>query len=199
MASSRPESDGTVRAPHFLEGPAEIVGDIHLHQRFFTYRLDAGLVSGKTFSVMFTIDRAASDVWPHLKDLNPWQNAYGHYYSGVVGDLEGKRFHISSTPNGPGVYHYNVVRVIPQHVMVLLQPVPQEAEAAGLSPDCHVFSLHEHGGKSTVTVLMEHASLSHNKTQEEALRPWREMAVESQRKWRDIFIPTLKKLVYEAS
>jgi hypothetical protein len=194
---------GTGLAPNFYEGPAEIAGDVHLHQRFFTYRVNAGLVAGKTFSVMFTIDRPAKDVWPHIKDLNPWQNAYGHYYSGVAGDLEGKSFNMSDKPNGEGVklydvmtFLYNVVRVIPEHVMVFMQSIPEAAAIAGVSPDCHVFSLHEHGGKTIVTVLMEHAALSKYDTEQEALRTWRDMAAESQRKWRDVFIPALRKLIH---
>jgi hypothetical protein len=64
--------------------------------------------------------------------------------------------------------------------------------------------LNEHDGQTVVTILMNHASVMErgsptpHMTDEAALRPWRnEKAVpEWQRKWREDFIPTLKKLVY---
>jgi hypothetical protein len=188
---------GTVLAPNYYEGPAEILGDVRLHQRYFTYKTDAGWVAGKTFNVMFTIERPAKDVWPRLKDFNPWQNSYGHYYSGVVGDLEGKQFCISDKPNEPGPYQYEVVRVIPEQLIVVLQPLQEGGSTDAISPDCHVVMLSEHDGKTIVTFLMEHASRNKDMTEEEALDPWRKMAPESQRKWRDIFIPTLKRLIYQ--
>jgi hypothetical protein len=154
-------------------------------------------VAGKTFSVMFTVDQPARHVWPQLKDFNAWQNPYGHYYSGVVGDLEGQTFLLSSKPNEAGPFPYRVVRVIPEHLIVLIQPLPEDASKAGMSPDCHVFMLNEHDGKTVVTVLMEHASFAKEVTEEDALRPWREMAPESQRKWRECFIPALTKLIYK--
>jgi hypothetical protein len=190
---------GTVPDPSYYGGPADIDGDVHLHQRYFTYKTHAGWVGGKTFNVMFTVDRLARDVWPHLKDFNRWQNSYGHYYSGVVGDLEGKTFRLGSAPDETGPHQYLVRRVIPEHLIVLLQVIPEHGSAGDINPDCHVFMLNEHNGRTVVTVLMEHASLSNGKTEEEALRPWREVAPESQRKWQDIFIPTLKQLVYQGA
>src|SRR5581483_5200711 len=52
-------TDGTELAPNFSEGPADSGGDVEMHQRYYTFRTDAGLVAGKTASVMFTIDRPA--------------------------------------------------------------------------------------------------------------------------------------------
>jgi hypothetical protein len=199
MTSTKFTATGTILAPCFYEGPAEVLGDVHLSQRFFVYKTDTGKVAGKTLNVMFTVGRSAKDVWPHLKDFNPWQNSYGHYYSGVLGDLEGKTFVLSDRSGEPGQYLYNVLRVIPEHLIVLSEPLPEESRAAGMSPDCHVFMLNEHGGKTVVTCLMEHASFIRDViTDEEALRPWRDAAPESHRKWRDIFVPTLKKLICQS-
>jgi hypothetical protein len=188
-------AEKTVSQPKFYEGPTDILGDVHLRQRFFTYRCSGGLIAGKTFNVMFTIERPARIVWPCFKDLNCWQNVYHHYYSGVIGDLEGKTFHLSSTPDGPALYRYKVERVIPEHLIVISQPVSDEVRAAGFSPDTHVFMLNEHGGRTVATILMQHASLLRDRTEDEALEPWRTMSRDSHMKWRDFFIPTLKKLV----
>jgi hypothetical protein len=90
-----------------------------------------------------------------------------------------------------------VLRVIPEYLIVAFQPVPEDGSTGGISPGFHVVTLNEHGGKTMVTFLMEHASRSKTVTEEEALFPWRRLAAESHQKWRDIFIPTLKRLIYQ--
>jgi uncharacterized protein YndB with AHSA1/START domain len=178
-----------------------INGDLCLHTRLYTYRTGNKLVAGWTMSVTFVIERAAMDVWPHLKDFNPWQNAYGHYYTGVVGDLEGKSFRIGKRPDDPesfSPYEYNVLKVIPEQLIVISQPIPTGGRNGGVSPGFHVFMLNEYDAKTTVTVLMDHATGTDGMTEDEALAPWREFAPEAQRKWREIFVPELKMIVYGA-
>jgi hypothetical protein len=190
-------AQGTERVVSWTEGPSDIDGDVKIHQRFYTEDTQAGKVIGKTLSIAFTIDRPAKDVWPHLKDFNPWQNEYGHYYSGVIGDLEGQTFRIGESPDDlAGEHQYEVVRVIPEHVIFVLQP---QMAAAGQSPDSHTIMLGEHEGKSNISIVMQHATLLTEPGKEaETLVYWQEMAQESQRKWRDIFIPTLKRQVAAA-
>jgi hypothetical protein len=190
-------SQGTERVVNWTEGPNDVDGDVKIHQRFYSEETQAGLVVGKTLSILFTIDRPAEDVWPHLKDFNPWQNEYGHYYSGVIGDLEGQTFRIGEGPDDlAGEHQYEVVRVIPQHVIFVLQP---QMAAAGQSPDSHTIMLNEHEGRSAVSIIMQHATLVADPAKEaETLVYYREMAEESQRKWREIFIPTLKRQVADA-
>jgi len=211
MALNKPSSDGTVLAPHYYEGPApadfNVKGDVCLHERLYTYKTDAGLVAGWTMSVMFTIDRPAKDVWPYFKDFNRWQK--NHYYSGVVGDLEGKTYSLSDKPNDTELPHgREVLRVIPEYLIVTSALLPKDGADTGLpglggiTPGFSVFLLNEHGGKTVVTVFMQHgsyASRTQDMRDEEALTPWRDetMAPEWQRKWRDDFIPALKKLVYQ--
>jgi len=182
---------GTALSPKYFEGPVYGKDDVRMHQRYFTYQADAGLVTGKNSNVMFTIDRPAKQVWSYLKDFNLWQNSYGYYYSGVVGDLEGQAFY-------PTRMHYQVLKVIPEHLITLFQPVPADGSNGGVSPGFHVFMLNEHDGKTGVSVLMSHATQAMGKTEEEALGPWRKQAPESQRFWLEIFIPTLKRLIYES-
>jgi len=189
--------EGTPQSPRYYEGTAEIRDDVHQRRRYFTYRTGDVLVAGYAGSVMFTIDRPARDVWPCLKDFNLWQSSHRHYYSGVVGDLEGKTFRLSSEPNDSGPHQYDVIRVIPEHLIVISQPVPKDGANGGVSPGFHVFMLNEHGGKTIVTILLEHAIGTTDKTEEQAVEYWRAMTPEFQMKWRDIFIPNLKKLVLQ--
>jgi len=188
---------GTERVVSWTDGPSDVDGDVKVHQRFYTEDTKAGKVVGKTLSVLFTIDSPASEVWPHLKDFNPWQNEYGHYYSGVIGDLEGQTFRIGASADDlDGEHQYEVVRVIPEHLMVVLQP---QMAAEGQSPDSHTVMLNEHDGKSTVSIVMQHARLlDEGDSEEETIAFFQDMAKESQRKWRDIFIPTLKQQVASA-
>src|SRR5262245_4677875 len=101
------------RAYH--DGPADIVGDIRVRGRFFTQETSKGLIAGATWNFMFVIHHPAKDVWPVFKDFNAWQNSYGHYYSGVVGDLEGRTFALG-TADDLGVPRYEVLKVIPEHL-----------------------------------------------------------------------------------
>jgi hypothetical protein len=195
MATDAALTEGTELAPTFYEGPADVDGDVQMHQRYYTYRSPEGLVAGKTASVMFTVDRPARDVWPFLKDFNLWQNAYDHFYSGVAGDLEGQRMSLSlqAGPFKGREMAYDVIRTIPEHLIVLSQPTPEEPGA--VSPGFHVFMLNEHGGKTVVTVIMQHAALTQEDSDAAALATWRELAPDSQMKWREIFVPTLKQLI----
>jgi hypothetical protein len=210
MTASTKEA-GTKRAPRYHDAIDESHGDIRLHTRLFTYRDELGLVVGNRTSVTFTLDALAHDVWPFASDHNTWQNPFDHYYSGVLGDLEGKTFALTDTPDDTDHPHaYQVIKVMPEYLIVVEQPVLSEAEHqryglpgfAGVSPGFHVFMLAEHGGKTEMNVLMEHATIAARPsdppmTEEEALAPWLDesMVPEWHRKWRDDFIPLFKKLV----
>lgn len=203
--------EGSVREPTYYEGPEDIQGDVRLRGRYFTYRTELGLVAGCNTSILFAIDRPVRQVWPYFKDFNLWHTQ--HHYSGVVGDLEGKTFHLSLKPNDPARFdlarhQYQVVRVIPEYLIVIHQPVQPVYEGLpgfGLvSPGFHMFALHEHGGATQVSVVMNHASVMEDAVRgqgisvAEALHPWSndKALPEWHRKWRDDFIPGLKALVY---
>jgi len=69
--SKQPQrAENKVSTAKYYEGPAEVTSDVRLHQRFFAYETDAGMVGGADFNVMFAIDRPAREVWPYLKDFN---------------------------------------------------------------------------------------------------------------------------------
>jgi len=187
--------------PDYIDGPGDFQQDVGIQARFFTNSTDAGLEAGAIVSLIFTIDRPAKAVWSYFKDFNLWQNATQHYYSGVVGDLEGKTFALGLDKNDLGPQRYNVIRVVPEHFIVIHQPIPADGSTGGVSPGFHVFTLNEHGGKTVITGYMQHSTRTRGKSVEEALAYWRgaDMAPEWVRKWRDEFIPALKQLVYGAS
>jgi hypothetical protein len=92
-----------------------------------------------------------------------WQSQLSHFYSGVVGDLEGEEFFLTLDKSKRG-YRYEVLRVIPEHLLVFSQPLPEPGEEISVpghgvvSPGFHVFMLNEHDGKTVATILMQHAS-----------------------------------------
>ena len=136
MAST---ATGTVAVPRAYEGPARIDEDAVVSSRLFSYDTDGGLVTGYEISVQFTLDGTASEVWPYVKDWNAWQNPYGYFYNGVVGDkysdenldLGKETFRI--TVRNPDVLEmlgiesdgewttdeYIVLRVIPERMFVI--------------------------------------------------------------------------------
>jgi uncharacterized protein YndB with AHSA1/START domain len=199
MAMNKPSGEGTVSAPTYHEGPVYVGSDMRMHERYYTYRTGSRLVSGWTASVVITIDRPVKVVWPYIKDWNPWMNSYGYYWSGVIGDLEGKSFYITiKMPNGDAPeypYRYDVLRVIPEHLIAVAQPIPEDGGNGGVSPGFHVITLDERDGKTIVTFTMEHALGTQEMTEDQAVATWREGPY--QQMWRDSFVPTLKKLIYE--
>jgi hypothetical protein len=57
--------------------------------------------------------------------------------------------------------------------------------------------LNEHDGKTTVSVFMQHAARAEGEEVQQALAPWREIVEkDAQRKWREDFIRTFKRVVY---
>ncbi len=180
----------------YHDGPADAIGDVRVRGRFFTQETESGLIAGATWNVMFVIDRPVKDVWPVFKDFNAWQNSFGHYYSGVVGDLEGRTFALG-TADDLGPPRYEVLKVIPEYLIVIRQPIPDDEGNGGISPGFHAFTLSEHAGSTTITATMEHSTRTSDLSETDALRRWQEFAPEWQQKWRDIFIPALRKLVDE--
>lgn len=193
---------GTPAAPRYYQGPSAIRGDYHVRIRYFTYETDEGLVVGRNTNHTFTIERAARDVWPYIKDFNLWQNGYGYYYTGVVGDLEGKEFYIAKkdTPLANKVNEtmglsYTVLKVVPEHIIVIRQGIPEDGSTGGISPGFHVITLNEQSDRTLVTIYTEHARRTQGKNVVEALASFQAGGEETLRKFRDSFIPMLKQLV----
>src|SRR5688572_8064511 len=86
---------GIVGSPTYYEGPSAVDGDLSIRIRLYSYQTDEGLVVGRNTNHVFTLDAPPSEAWPYVKDFNLWQNGYGYFYSGVVGDLEGGSFYIT--------------------------------------------------------------------------------------------------------
>lgn len=189
------------QSPRFYDGPSYSKDDVRMNYQYYTYPTDSGLVSAGVLSVMFTIDRPAKAIWPIFRDFNLWQNAYGYFYSGVIGDLEGKTFTLGLGEHDQhgAKRSYEVIRVIPQHLMVFCEPIPSDGSTGGVSPGFHAFVLSGFGDKTVMTYEGDHATRTQGKTEEEALGPWRELAARVLPMWSDSFIPLLKKLVYEGS
>jgi hypothetical protein len=193
-SDERRSGEWSARAPRFYQGPADSRDGVELNYRYYTHPVGEELAAGLVASITFGIDRPAKEVWRHLKDFNAWQNPCDHYYSGVIGDLEGKTYRLSAQRNDDGPHQYRVTKVIPEHLIVTEQPGPWNG---GSKPydGYSVFMINEHAGKSLVAITMQHAIRTRGKAEEEALSYWRQMEPALVGKWRDSFAPNLKKLV----
>jgi hypothetical protein len=198
--------DATVKAPNFHKGPVHSHEDVSLKFRYFTYGTETGLVSGIEANAMFTVERPASMVWAAYKDWNRWMNSYGYFWSGVIGDLYSReardlgdesftgRTEKPGQPSKDYPYQYRVLRITPERMIVVYQPIPDDGSTGGVSPGFHVFLFNERNGITVVAAQMEHATRTKDKSVDEALVPWRELAPEYMKMWRDTFIPNLKAL-----
>jgi hypothetical protein len=198
-----------VEARTYFEGHSEIAGDVHLSLRYFTAHLRVGMIAGSNLNATFTIERPPNEVWPYARDWNLWMRGGGFYLSGVVGDLEGQTFSLSDKPNDTEAPHfYRVDKVIPDYAMVVGQPVLNDEEIksyglpgyGGYSGGHGVYLLAGFDGQTIFTAAMEHASVMARPgevlTAEEALAPLRgDDALDGLIRWREHFIPTLKRLV----
>jgi len=88
--------------------------------------------------------------------------------------------------------------VIPGHLVVVSEPIPPDSKVA-VRPGFHGFVLSEFSGKTVMLYEGDHTTCTQNTTEEDALGPWRDLASKVIPMWRDSFIPTLKKLVYEGA
>jgi hypothetical protein len=193
--------EAATEAIRTLDGPLEITDGLRMARQYQLYRTSEGLVSATTFDVRFTVEAPRTAVWPVFRDLNAWHGAVNHY-SGIVADLEGKDFHLSSAADrGSWRITYHVVRVIPEHLIVFSGPLPYDvrtAEGPGQRiGGTNVFMLTDRDNATDVHCLLEQGRRDRNWSEEEALAPWRQQAQGSQDKWRDHFVPTLKRLVGE--
>jgi hypothetical protein len=87
--------------------------------------------------------------------------------------------------------------------MVFSQPVVEDGDidpemkkyyGGGVSPGFHVFMISPRDGQTDVWIQMEHRRRGPRSSDDEALAPWRQLHPESRDKWRDSFIPSLKRL-----
>jgi hypothetical protein len=167
--------------------------------------------------MMWSHDAPRERVWPYAKDFNLWQNVGGYYYSAVLGDIEGQPFSLGFEPSEVEnvEFHdsafYKVEKVIPEYVLIVSQPVLTDEQVkaygmtgyGGYSAGYHVLTLNDFGGKTTVAIATEHASVMARPgdpmTREEALAPVRNSGISHLHRWRDLFIPKLKQLVDEGA
>ena len=198
--------DATAVPRTYYEGFSDINTDEKIHQHYFTAPSESGLVAGVSASVMFTVDKPARDVWPIISDFNIWQREFDHVYSGVLAQLEGKTFSLGikrAPTDPPRPHYYEMVKVIPEHLLVINQPVPKDGTTAGfpgipgVSPGFHIFMLNEHGDQTTISIYMEHAACAGTSDVQQAIEPWKKLVPEWQRKWREDFIRALKKSIRE--
>jgi hypothetical protein len=194
---------GTASSPKFRRAFDETIDDFRISGKCYSFDTDEGLVAGATTSLTCVIHRPAREVWPYFKDHTLWQDAYHHYYSGVLGDIEGQSFAISVKPNEFGRDRYEVVRVIPEHLIIMQQPIPDDdfsiapgQAQGGVSPGVMVFMLSEFGDETIVNAFMEHRYRTQELREPEAFEAFFWLP-DSLMKWRDVFIPALKMLAYD--
>ena len=204
---------GTIRAPRYYDRIDYKKDDFGYKQKNYTYMSAKGPVVGLVSSLICTIDRPSKDVWPYLKDFNSFEGPFGIRYAGEDGSLVvwGDLYSSDEHDLGQETLTYGadtftsvpsrVLRVIPEHLLVLFETIPADGSTDGMSPGFHVFTLNEHRGQSFVSGIMEHAERTTDKTEEEALArarygPKQYDRDASMRRWRDQFVPTLKALVY---
>jgi len=149
--------------------------------------------------ISWRIPRPARDVWVYLKDSNSWQNRYGYYWDGIVGDEEGYIVHLSDKTNhyGAGIPYF-VRKVVPERLIYLESPWLPTAQQDGAWSGHNVIALDERNGESLIAIFMEHTWQSQAQSVE-SLRQTVQAAVDAAMTfWREYFIPDLESLVLKS-
>ncbi len=206
---------GTITAPRYYDRIDYKQDDVAYKQKNYTYMSAKGPVVGLVSSLICTIERPAKDVWPYLKDFNSFEGPFGIRYTGehdqlvVWGDLYTNEEHdlgqetlqYGGTKNTWKSVPSRVLRVIPEHLLVLFEAIPADGSTDGMSPGFHTITLNEHVGISHISMMLEHAERLKYETEEEALdnSRWGPKKYDYSRSlslWKDQFVPKLKELVY---
>lgn len=203
VAQSQASSSGSPieRSPsiiQYLDGTSEAQADVRLQFRYYTRSFVEWDMVGVVASISFMLDAPVAKTWPYFKDFNLWHYTGNYFYSGVVGDLEGRTFRLSKVPNEAGPHQYRVLRVIPEHLIEWDQP-PSWMGGAQPYDGYGAYMLNEYGQRTLATVLMTHAHRTADQTTVEILEFWRGAVAAALVNWRDAFIPTLKKAVMGSS
>jgi hypothetical protein len=182
-----------VRCKAFVQGNEQFV----YNRDVFSYQCDGEKTVGYNANVQFTVDRPAAKVWPVFKDFNLWQNDFGHYYSGAFGEKVGHLIHLTNKPQGAPESFYIVVHVIPEHLLVLSQPI---LEIDGIKHiGTHAFILTDNSDKTVVTGVMQHAKRAVNLNVEETIAHYESFIGDDKvRKWATVLGQALTKAVEQS-
>ncbi len=205
---------GSITSPRYYDRVDYKRDDVAYKQKNYTYMSAKGPVVGLVSSLICTIDAPSSEVWPYLKDFNSFEGPFGIRYTGqddqlvVWGDLYTDEDHnlgqqtlqYGGPKNTWKSVPSRVLRVIPEHLLVLFEDVPADGSTDGMSPGFHTITLNEHVGVSHISMMLEHAERLKVSTEELALErsmwgPNKYDYSQSLSLWKDSFVPTLKALV----
>jgi len=119
---------------------------------------------------------------------------------------EKRSFGIDDFPDQVAPPLFTLVRVIPEHLIVMEMPVRRNPRdrvrpgIGGVPVGFSTFSLHEYTGKTECVSLMEHASYASREDEADekrAVAKWTDPTLmdEARRKWCDDFVPQLRQAV----
>lgn len=138
------------------------------------------------------------EVWRVMRDFNLWHNRYGYQWSGVIAEQENNIVYLNNkagTSYGEKI-PYIVRRVVPERLIYqesLPQPFP---DGKGFWTGHNVLSFWEEGGKTNVTVYMEHTFFSQQLSIEELRKFTADLMFgHGVTFWKDFFIADLEALL----
>lgn len=147
------------------------------------------------FDITWSVERPVREVWPIFKDFNNWQNGYGFYYDGVMGNEgNGNLVYLSNKPNNKGIGSaYTVRKVIPEHMMYIeSMPTPTGVKDIVFSGH-NVATLKEENGVTHINFFMEHTWRSSEETEEELKKIAQSLTNHGKLFWQEHFLPDLAK------
>jgi len=150
-----------------------------------------------SFSYEFTINRPASEVWPHLLALGKWAHK-GVTFKPVSGSLgtEGQLLTITLQDENTPAYYYKVIEATPlKKIAYKMYPVPGHDSPFD---DVVLFDsvrLVEQDGKTKI-FLDSNGEFQSSAMTYIQLKEWvAELNLSAKRRWKEIQEPSLRKLI----
>ena len=167
------------------------------------------LISTMAIEMSFTVNRPVREVWPVFKDFNQWHKDLQYTDNDgnevAEGDAEGQTVYVGVRPSGlfekylPASWGRDflntrkgirVLKVFPEKLMVT------DATYGGTIGSYYIFALHEENKKTKINISMIFSPQEVSKgDREKLIKANEDLRFNSDGRWNDLYIPTLKALV----
>ena len=153
------------------------------------------------FSVNFviTIDRPASNVWPHLIKLGSWIEDFTWSHSSGEPNAAGEILHLhhESIPikdrNESNALVVKAINIVPLHLSHHVNPLYMASDGS-LHFGTNILTLHENNGKTEVNYYGSKSLKTSSMTEDQVRSHFQAFNEDATQRWEKRYLPRLKEL-----
>lgn len=147
-----------------------------------------------------TFDKPASKVWPHIINFGSYQTDIGYRHASGPANQVGQIYELyfpivpeDKQDETDAATTLKTIRMIPNELWHGVNLI--SAGSWGVATGSNIFILEEFNGKTTAKFIMEKQFIFYNSSEEEVEKSMSHITDDANRRWREIYLPNLKKLV----